>query len=657
MNTIRTTVNRAGAMVSVTLRLLLTAAALGTTGLAVKAWIDAPHAWQPAGLAVARVVGPLSLALIIITVPAVLRLVDSPKRALRDVLLIIAAVGVLLGLAAGSASSMMLSSITLIALVLARRLWSQLSDPGAKAQGWTLLGAAGIATLALLLFDQPSGMLLIFFAVLSVAAVAAAAWGLTLVVRNAPLPLESDSGPLRATYRDYAVSGVSPFVLMADKRWFWSRDRKAFLAYGLRSGVAVVLGPGVGPAVSVQALYREFRAACHAGGWKLGFYQVPGDMMPALGWGVQRQIGSEAIVDLGRLSLEGPAMAKLRHEVSRGQRNGITVQLMPRSEVTPAIREAMGTLASSWLGGHVLGEMTFSVGCRADQPEAPATVGLAYNRDGTLVAYCSWLAVPANRGIVLDEIRRTAKTPGGAMDLLLYSCMKQLGSQAAWASLGLAPVAAEPPNRLAAMGDHALIRLGIASVSASLVSFKGKFQPRWEARYIVAEKASDWPALAVATLALHYPDLEKRVYRFMPQLSWRRQTRVAAALTGALVAAGTSGILVSAAQSREGHPLYQARLAAIYVGTVLPATGPPKPPTSRERAVAAPREHGTHHTPPRPALTPKHLTPSAVNRTLADLDPQGRQLHTPIHSPLRTRTLSERQAPSPPAPHRRSRPR
>src|ERR1700694_4038711 len=620
VNTIRTTVNRAGAMVSVTLRLLLTAAALGTTGLAVKAWIDAPHAWQPAGLAVARGVGPLSLALIFVTVPAVLRLVDSPKRALRDVLLIIAAVGVLLGLAAGSASSMMLSSITLIALVLARRLWSQLSDPGAKAQGWTLLGAAGIATLALLLFDQPSGMLLIFFAVLSVAAVAAAAWGLTLVVRNAPLPLESDSGPLRATYRDYAVSGVSPFALMADKRWFWSRDRKAFLAYGLRSCVAVVLVPGVG-------------------------------------WGVHRQIGSEAIVDLGRLSLEGPAMAKLRHEVSRGQRNGITVQLMPRSEVTPAVREAMRTLASSWLGGHVLGEMTFSVGCRADQPEAPATVGLAYNRDGTLVAYCSWLAVPANRGIVLDEIRRTAKTPGGAMDLLLYSCMKQLGSQAAWASLGLAPVAAEPPNRLAAMGDHALICLGIASVSASLVSCKGKFQPRWEARYIVAEKAPDWPALAVATLALHYPDLEKRVYRFMPQLSWRRQTRVAAALTGALVAAGTSGILVSAAQSREGHPLYQARLAAIYVGTVLPATGPPKPPTSRERAVAAPREHGTHHTPPRPALTPKHLTPSAVNRTLADLDPQGRQLHTPIHSPVRTRTLSERQAPSPPAPHRRSRPR
>src|SRR5258708_4367626 len=136
---IRTSVNMirsAGATVSVTLRLLLTVAALGTAGLGLKAWIDAPHAWQPAGLAVARIVGPLSLALLVVTVPAVLRLIDSRKRALRDLLLVISALGILLGLAAGNGGALLLSGVTLIAIVLARRLWSQHSDPGAKAQGW-----------------------------------------------------------------------------------------------------------------------------------------------------------------------------------------------------------------------------------------------------------------------------------------------------------------------------------------------------------------------------------------------------------------------------------------------------------------------------------------------------------------------------------------
>jgi hypothetical protein len=134
----------------------------------------------------------------------------------------------------------------------------------------------------------------------------------------------------------------------------------------------------------------------------------------------------------------------------------------------------------------------------------------------------------------------------------------------------------------------------------------------------------------------------------MPQLSWRRQTRVAAALAGALVAAGTSGILVAAAQSREGHPLYQARLAAVYVGTVLPATGPQQGPASRDRTVVTASEHGKHHNPSRPARSAKHVTPSPVNRTVADLDPQGRQPHKRIHSPVRTKTLFERQAPSAP---------
>jgi phosphatidylglycerol lysyltransferase len=599
-------------MVLVTLRLLLTAAAVGTTGLALKAWLDAPHAWQPAGLAVARIVGPLILVLVAVTVPAIVRLIASPKRALRDVLSVTSAAGILLAIAAGSAELMMLSTLSLINLLLARRLWSQQSDRGATVQGWTLLGAAGIAALALLFFDHPKGALLLFFGALLVAAVGAAVWGLVLVVRNAPLPLESDRGPLRSVYREHAAAGISPFALMNDKRWFWSRDRKAFLAYGLRAGVAVVLGPGLGPAASLTALYREFRLACQSRGWKIGFYQVSDAVAHSLGWGVRRPIGSEAIVDLERLTLDGPTMAKLRHEVSRGQRNGVTVRLMSRSDVTPALREAMAVLAASWLGRHALGEMTFSVGCRADQPDARTTIGLAYDKDGGLVAYCSWLSLPGSRGIVLDEIRRTTKTPAGAMDLLLFTCMKQLAREASWASLGLAPVAAEPADRRSALSERALHRLGIASVSASLVSFKAKFQPRWEPRYVVAERAADWPALAVATLLLHYPDLDRRLQRVFPQVSWQRQARLAAALTGALLAAGISGIVVAAAQSREGHPLYQARLVAAQVSTNLPLTssGAPEPSVSANHRPS----HLTHHQPPTAGLVKAASNAPASNK-------------------------------------------
>lgn len=584
-------VGRVTAMLGVTLRVLLATIALGTASLSLKAWIDAPHAWQPAGLAAAQVIAPISAMLVMVAIPAGLRLIGSRKRALRDLLLVISAAGMFFALAAGSAALVIASTVSVTTLMLARPLWSQVGDRPAERRGWTLLGAAAIAAVALLLFDQPSGAVLLFFGGMLVATIAAAAWGLTLLLRNAPLPPESDRGPVRSVYGEHAAAGITPFALMNDKRWFWSRDRNAFLAYGLGAGVAVVLGPGVGPARSVAALYADFRAACQRSGWKLGFYQVSGAVADALGWGVRRQIGSEAIIDLGRLTLEGPAMAKLRHEVSRGQRNGVTVQIVAKSDVTPAIRRAMDELAAAWLHRGMLGEMTFSVGCRSDQPDAPTTVGLAYDRDGALVAYCSWLSIPAGGGMVLDEIRRTSRTPAGAMDLLLHSCLKHFGAQASWASLGLAPLPVTATGSVQAIADRMLNRLGIVSTSASLLSFKNKFQPRWEPRYIVADQAADWPAVAVATLLLHYPELAQRAYRHLPHLNWQRQARVAAALTGCLVAVAMSTIVVAAAQSREGHPFYQAHVAAARVATVLPLAGRLAPTRSAASAEVRPIVH------------------------------------------------------------------
>ncbi len=583
-----------------TIRILLTLAVFGTAGLSLQAWIAAPHVWQPAGLAAAGLIAPLSLALAILGIPAGIRLLSTPKRALRDALLVLAAAGIILAIAAGSADLTMLTSITLIALVFARRLWPQVGDRQATATGFGLLLGAGTAVLALFLLDRPSGMALAIFGLVLAAAITGAAWGLVLLMRNAPLPIESDHGPVHAVYNAYAAAGVSPFALMKDKRWFWSRDRKAFLAYGARAGVAVVLGPGIGPRESVQSLYREFRQACHERGWKLGFYQVPANLTDELGWGTRYLVGSEAVVDLTRLTLEGPVMAKLRHEVSRGKRNGVTVRIQAKADLTPQARQAMASLAASWGSRHALGEMSFSVSHRSDSPAAPAIFGLAYDKANRLVAYCSWLALPGSGGMVLDEIRRVPETPAGAMDLLLYACMEQLKQQATWASLGLAPVASAPANRLAQIADQALHRLGLASVSASLFSFKGKFQPRWEPRYMVAERLADWPALGVAAFLVHYPDVEQRLHRVLPRFNARRQTRIAAGLAGALIAAGTSGILAAAAQSREGHPLYTARLAATTVtAVVLPLTGTEKKATPRRLATG----YAVHKHRSRPAGT------------------------------------------------------
>jgi phosphatidylglycerol lysyltransferase len=304
-------------------------------------------------------------------------------------------------------------------------------------------------------------------------------------------------------YEEYARAGISPFTVMHDKRYFWNRQGTAYLAYAARAGAAVVLGPGVGPGEALPSLYSEFREESHRRGWRVGFYQVPLAMAHEFGWAHAYRIGSEAIVNLEHLTLEGPAMAKLRHEVSRARRNGVSVTLVRDTAVTTETRRAMQGLTEMRIISRRFGEMGFSVGRGDDTPAVPTMVGLAHNASGELVGYVTWLSLPAARGVALDAMRRRPDAPGGTMDLLLYSGLEHYRKVASWASLGLAP----------AGGPSA----------SSLSAFKAKFRPVWEPRYLVAERLIDWPVVAASTLLLHYPRLAHHLTRrVMAPVQWLR---------------------------------------------------------------------------------------------------------------------------------------
>lgn len=481
-------------------RLGVTIVVLGAAGLSLQAWLPS-HSWRSAGFAAAAAVAPLLIVLLLLVALVGIVVALRPKRTAQQALVVVASSDTLIALSSSRPGMALAGAVGLTLLVTARSLWSELSDMRASRNGRMLLAAAGILVVTLFLIERPKGALVALTTLLLIAALLTAFWALLLLVRNAPFP--SVVGPLDAVYSSYAEAGVSPFALMHDKRYYWNRSRTAFLAYATRAGAAVVLGPGIGPRDSLTGLYQEFRAEAHRRGWRVAFYQLPVEMANALGWGQRYQVGSEAIVDLDALTLDGPVMAKVRHEVSRGKRNGVTVTLLPDAEVTQADRAAMRSLKVLGRRRRVLGDMAFSVGRRGDVPEVPTTVGLAHNAQGELVAYASWLGLPAARGVALDAMRRRPDAPGGTMDLLLYSGMQEFKQKAAWASLGLAPAA----------GPSA----------ASLFAFKARFRPRWEPRYVVAERLIDWPATGIATLLVHYPDLRRSLSMLMPSpVSWLR---------------------------------------------------------------------------------------------------------------------------------------
>ena len=483
------------------LRMGLTVMVLGAATLSLQAWLSNRHVSRSAGFVAATALAKAAILVLLVVAVAGVLVALRPKRTVQRALMVIALLNFVLGLLISHPVLALAGAIGFAFIVFARSLWWELSDTQASRLGsWMLLAATGLLV-GLFLVERPKGTLIVLVSMAFLLAVGAALWGLLLLVRNAPLP--SGIGPLTAVYEEYARAGISPFTLMHDKRYFWNRQRTAYLAYAARAGAAVVLGPGVGPADALPSLYDEFREESHHRGWRVGFYQVPQSMAADFGWAHGYRIGSEAIINLKHLTLEGPMMAKLRHEVSRARRNGVTVTVIPDAAVTPQTRRAMRGLTEMRIQHRHFGEMGFSVGRGDDAPAVPTTVGLAYDAAGELVAYVTWLSLPAARGVALDAMRRRPDAPGGTMDLLLYTGLTHYRELASWASLGLAP----------AGGPSA----------CSLSAFKAKFRPGWEPRYLVAERLIDWPVVAVSTLLLHYPRLARQLTRrVLTPVQWLR---------------------------------------------------------------------------------------------------------------------------------------
>jgi lysylphosphatidylglycerol synthetase-like protein (DUF2156 family) len=495
---------------------VVTVAILATVALSADAWLTRHGANQPAASLALAPLGSLRLLAAAGLGSVALYMASRARRDYRYLLVGLAILGGVMAMSAERPALLVVAVADCVIALLASSLWPESSHPKASRSGWALLALASAVTAGLFVFQHPQHRLASFLTLILLMAFAAAVTGLTLLDRNAPLPTRRDPNRARELYETHAGSAVHPFALIGGKRHFWSGRGDGFIAYGCSAGVALALGPALAEPEADARLYEDFRHACAARGWRLAFYQVSAGLADSLGWGHRYLLGSEAVLDLSRFSLEGPERARLRHGVSRGRRAGVSVELIDEVELLPELAAEVEALARQGSGRRRLGEMAFSVGRRRDACQVPRTLGLARDADGRLVAYTTWLWLPAGREVVLDEIQRVPDAPPGTVDLLMWTCLSQFSSSADQASLGLAPAAGSMlVERLARVERFLRRRLHVGGFAPGLYSFKAKFAPDWVPRYIVAERLTDWPSIWLAVFLLHYPDA---IRRLRPQL-------------------------------------------------------------------------------------------------------------------------------------------
>ena len=341
----------------------------------------------------------------------------------------------------------------------------------------------------------------------------------------------------RELVRRYGNQTLSFFALAPENLRYLAPNGEGLVSYRLTGNVAVVLGDPICPPEVVERVTRGFLDLCAANDWQVAFYQVHPEHLPiyqALGLHVFK-IGEEALLSPQTFTLSGSAMANVRTNCRRAEREGVVIQwydgLPPK-----AVLEQLEPLSSAWLerkAGKHAAEMGFSMGRLDELAEAAAradalaetqlagedlphgavprlVTGVATEQTGRPCAFVTFTPIYGSArtwGWAVDLMRRAPDAHRGVMELLLVRAVERFRERGAnVVSLGLAAMAdtkQEMPTWQREFASLVSEQMRLLKMHRSLFHFKQKFQPCWESRYVVISSTLALPGTALALLRVH----------------------------------------------------------------------------------------------------------------------------------------------------------
>jgi len=334
------------------------------------------------------------------------------------------------------------------------------------------------------------------------------------------------------------------FGLAQQNAHFLAPGEEGLVNYRLETNVAVVPGDPVCAPASFERVTRSFLDFCTLRNWHVAFYQANTEHLPAYRALKLHafKIGEEALIDPQDFTLDGSTMANVRTSARRAERDNVNIcwyEGVPSAEGMQQLEQ----ISSAWLehkAGKHTSEMGFSMGRLNELPESakradelasiplniahrvvPQVVtGVATTSSGKPCAFVTFLPVYGSLatnatgdqsdmegwGWTLDLMRRTPDAPPGVIELLLVRAIERFRSCGAqMLSLGLAAMADTRQEMTPSQGQLASFvtkRLHLLESRRSLFSFKQKFHPRWESRYVVTSSTLALPKIALAILRL-----------------------------------------------------------------------------------------------------------------------------------------------------------
>jgi lysyl-tRNA synthetase class 2 len=321
----------------------------------------------------------------------------------------------------------------------------------------------------------------------------------------------------------YGSDSLSFFALRRDKSYHFSPSERAFLAYRVVAGAALISGDPVGEESEFDGLLADFQGFAHDRGWRLAVVGALGENLVRYERLGMRAIaiGDEAVLVPAEFSLEGRAIRKVRQSVSRLTKAGYRFRVVDADDLDPELRAQLDEVSETWRGNQA--ERGFSMAM--DDLYAPGTTfAVAESESGEVGGFLHLAPSLAGGGWSLSTMRRLPGTPNGLTEFLVVETL-------AWAkehdvnevSLNFCALSDfVAPGRAVTVPRRLVRRVLLAADGVfqleRLHSFSRKFHPHWRPRYLCVEKLTDLPLVGLAYL--HVEQL------LVPPGKWARRERV-----------------------------------------------------------------------------------------------------------------------------------
>ena len=304
--------------------------------------------------------------------------------------------------------------------------------------------------------------------------------------------------------KQYGHSSLAHFCLLPDKSYYFSPSGNTVIAYVPKGRGAIALGDPIGAPEDLKDATIGYQKFCDRNDWYPAFYQTLPDNLPlykSLGFKAIK-IGEEGIVDLNTFTTQGKPGRNLRNSLNRFAKLGYRVKFY-QPPITNELLDRLKIISDRWLNEMQGSEKRFSLGWFDYDYLRSCEIVTVESEAGEIIAFANIIPEYQLNEITLDLMRKLEDTEHGVMEFLfvsLFQHYQKLDYDSF--NLGLSALSGIKENqnfgKLEGSLDYLYKHLNRFYNFQGIHSFKDKFNPRWESRYLIYPSLAALPDVAVA---------------------------------------------------------------------------------------------------------------------------------------------------------------